>query len=106
LIENLEFTEGAIELDLKGSSERRHSFLGIAFNVADGKTFEAVYFRPFNFKIDDKEARGHAVQYVSWPDQTWEKLRTGHPGVYESTVNPVPDPDGWFHARIQVTTRR
>jgi hypothetical protein len=28
------------------------------------------------------------------------------PGVYKSSVNPVPDPAGWFHARIEVTKKK
>ena len=72
----------------------------------DGKTFEAVYFRPFNFMRDDKSYRVHAVQYVAWPDHTWEKLRSAKPGVYESSVKPIPDPSGWFHARVDVTKQK
>src|SRR5581483_7687111 len=101
LVEGLEFAEGTIDIDLKGKGKMRASFLGIAFNVADEKTFEAVYFRPFNFLRDDKALRAHAVQYVAWPDHTWENLRKAQPGVYESAINPIPDPAGWFHARIE-----
>jgi hypothetical protein len=110
LVEGLEFTEGSLEIDLKGKGPHEASFLGLAFNVADGKTFEAVYFRPFNFMregaSEGQTYRSHAVQYVAWPDHTWEKLRKGSQGVYESTVNPVPDPSGWFHVRIEVTKRK
>ena len=49
LVEGVEFSEGTLELDLKGRGKIERCFLGVAFNVADGKTFEAVYFRPFNF---------------------------------------------------------
>jgi hypothetical protein len=107
LVEGVKFTEGTLEIDLKGKGPYEASFLGLAFNVVDGKTFEAVYFRPFNFVRDGASEgqtfRSHAIQYVAWPDHTWEKLRKGNPGVYESTVNPVPDPSGWFHVRIEVT---
>jgi hypothetical protein len=103
LVEGLEFTEGSLELDLKGKGKREASFLGVCFNVVDGKTFEAIYFRPFNFMRDDKSFRIHAVQYVAWPEHTWEKLRKGKPGTYESAVKPIPDPSGWFHARIELT---
>ena len=106
LVEGVEFAEGTLEIDLKGKGEREASFLGVAFGVVDEKTFEAVYFRPFNFKRDDKSFRVHAVQYVAWPDHTWEKLRKGKPGMYESAVNPIPDPSGWFHARIEVTNQK
>ena len=98
----LDLATGIIEIDLKGKNVRQRSFLGVAFNVADEKTFEAVYFRPFNFKAAEP-MRNRAVQYVAWPVNTWEQLRKSAPGQFEKPVNPVPDPDGWFHARIEVT---
>jgi hypothetical protein len=106
LFEGLEFGEGTFEIDLKGKGKQLASFLGIAWNVVDGNHFEAVYFRPFNFLRDDAVSRTHAVQYVSWPEYTWEKLRKSKPGVYESAVKPVPNPQGWFHARIEVTKEK
>lgn len=92
LVEGVEFAEGTLEIDLKCKGKLQRTFLGVAFSVVDGKTFEAVYFRPFNFMTDDKSYRLRAVQYVAWPDHTWEKLRAGKPGMYESAVKPVPDP--------------
>jgi hypothetical protein len=106
LVEGVEFGEGTLEIDLKGKGKVERTFLGVGFNVVDGKTFEAVYFRPFNFMRDDQTYRTRAVQYVAWPEHTWEKLREGKPGVYESAVKPVPDPSGWFHARIEVTKQK
>jgi hypothetical protein len=96
------FTTGTIEVDLKGRNLRQRSFLGVAFNVIDKKTFEAIYFRPFNFKAEEP-FRKRSVQYIAWPGNTWERLRKDTPGKFENSVNPVPDPDGWFHARIEVT---
>jgi hypothetical protein len=98
----LTFSTGTIEIDLKGKNVRQRSFLGVAFNVIDEKTFEAVYFRPFNFKAEDP-MRSRSVQYIAWPTNTWEHLRKSAPGQFEKPVNPVPDPDGWFHAQIEVT---
>ena len=92
---------GTIEVELKGRNVKQESFLGIVFNVVDEKTFEAVYFRPFNFKADD-EFKRRAVQYIAWPVHTWQKLRESQPGKFEAAVNPVPDPNGWFRARIEV----
>lgn len=106
LVQGLEFGEGTLEVDLKGKGKYQGSFVGLAFSVVDGKTFEAVYFRPFNFMRDPESFRSRAVQYVAWPDNPWEKLRTGQPGKFEATVKPVPDPDGWFHARIEVTKKK
>jgi hypothetical protein len=103
LVQNVKFSEGTLEIDLRGAGKQHASFLGLVFGVADAKTFEAVYFRPFRFVDEDPEARGHAVQYVAWPEYTWEKLRKGKPGVYEAAIQPVPDPAEWFHVRVEVT---
>jgi hypothetical protein len=97
----VDFTTGTIEVELKGKNVRQESFVGVSFNVVDDKTFEAVYFRPFNFKAQG-EFKGRAVQYISWPAHTWEKLRESQPGKFEAPINPVPEPDGWFRARIEV----
>jgi len=101
----LTFSTGTIEIDLKGKDVRQRSFLGVAFNVVDEKTFEAVYFRPFNFKAEDP-VRNRSVQYIAWPASTWEHLRKTASGQFEKPVNPVPDPDGWFHAQIEVTASK
>ena len=98
----LTFSTGTIDIDLKGQSLRGRSFLGVAFNVVDEKTFEAIYFRPFNFKADEPFS-SRSVQYIAWPQNTWEHLRKNSPGQFERSVVPVPDPDGWFHAQIEVT---
>ncbi len=44
---------------------------------------------PFNFRAEDPVRRGHAVQYISSPIYTWQKLRTDHSAKYENAVNPV-----------------
>lgn len=100
------FDEGTIELDLRGRDIQQQSFVGIAFRGVDDTTYDSVYFRPFNFKAAEPMRRARAVQYISCPDFDWPKLRADHPGKYEATVNPVPDPNGWFHARIVVADRK
>ena len=102
LVDGRRFGEGTIDVDLRGNGEQQASFVGVAFAVADGKTFEAVYFRPFRFRAADPAQRAHGVQYVAWPEHTWESLRARAPGVYERAIEPAPDPAGWFHARIDV----
>jgi hypothetical protein len=76
--------------------------VGVAFHGLDDTTYDAVYFRPFNFRTADSARHAHAVQYVSHPTYPWQKLREEHPGQYERGVTPAPDPNGWFHARIVV----
>src|SRR5262252_6914229 len=86
LVQHVKFSEGTLEIDLRGGGKQEASFLGLAFGVANAKTFEAVYFRPFRFVDDDPDARSHAVQYVSWPEYTWEKLRKDKYGLYETAI--------------------
>ena len=100
----IEFANGTIEFDVKGKDVQQQSFVGVAFHGVDGVTYDAIYFRPFNFKTDDAARRIRAVQYVSHPVNTWQKLRTEQPGKYEKPVNPVPDPNAWFHARVVVAS--
>jgi len=97
------FATGTIDVDLRGRGPIDRSFVGVAFAVADDTHFEAVYFRPFNFRAADAEHRARALQYVAWPLHPWEDLRARSPGVYEAAVAPVPDPAQWFHARIEVS---
>ncbi len=54
IIEDLNFDNGVIELELKGENKPGKSFVGIAFNIQNDSTYEAVYFRPFNLKSDQK----------------------------------------------------
>ena len=96
------FTNGIIELDIKGKDIVQRSFVGIAFHGKDEKTLDAIYFRPFNFKSSDSVRRIHAVQYVSHPDFPWDKLRETQNGKYEKAISSAPDADEWFHVKIIV----
>ncbi len=100
LLEGVQLGDGVIEVDLRGKDVAQQSFLGIAFHVVDWTTYDAVYFRPFNFRAAGQEQRSHSVQYISQPVNTWQKLRAERPGQFEKAVDPPPDPGSWFHARI------
>ena len=51
ILKDVQFSNGTIEFDVKGKNILQQSFVGIAFHGQDLKTYDAVYFRPFNFKI-------------------------------------------------------
>jgi hypothetical protein len=104
--DGFELADGVIELDVRGQNVPQKSFLGVAFHGVDDQTYDAVYFRPFNFRSDDPQRRAHAVQYVSHPDHTWRRLRDEHPGQYENQIASPPDPDGWFHVRVVISGPR
>jgi len=61
LIKGLEFSEGTIEVDIKGKDVQGKNFVGVAFHAVpeDGKETAAdiVYFRPFNFKSGEQIRR-------------------------------------------------
>jgi hypothetical protein len=96
--------DGVIEVDMRGKDVEQQSLIGVVFHGVDGKTYDAIYFRPFNFKTEDAARRMRAVQYVAHPTYTSQKLRAEHPGKYELAVDPAPNPDDWFHARVVVAS--
>src|SRR5687768_473125 len=106
VLKGIEFSNATIEFDVKGKNILQQSFVGIAFHGQNLTTYDAVYFRPFNFKSPDSIRRVHSVQYISMPDNDWEKLRNVFPGKYENTVTPVPEPDEWFHVKIVVDGKK
>jgi hypothetical protein len=99
-LNDFNFANGRIELDIKGKNEIGKSFVGFAFHGLNDSIYDAIYFRPFNFK--NSERSNHSVQYISHPKFTWYKLRDENPGKYENSVKPVPNPDEWFHATIVI----
>jgi hypothetical protein len=106
-LEGMNFTEGTIECDILGKSMPRGSnFPGIAFHGADEATYDCVYFRPFNFRAPNPENASHAVQYISAPQWTWQKLRAEKTGQYEKPISPPLGGDAWFHARIVVAGKK
>jgi hypothetical protein len=106
LVDDVEFTDGTIEIDLAGrpaagSSDTARGFVGIAFrSTPDGRAFECFYLRPTNGRAEDQLRRNHATQYASEPDYPWQRLRSESPGVYESYVDL--EPGAWTHVRLDV----
>jgi len=101
-IKDIQFTKGRIDVDLKGRDVLQRSFIGIAFHGVNDSTYDAVYFRPFNFKAKDSVRHIHAVQYISEPQYTWSRLREERNAQFEKAIADPPDPDTWFHATIVV----
>ena len=101
-IKDVNFSEGTIEIDLRGRDVLQKSFIGIVFHAIDTSAYDIVYFRPFNFLSNDPVRRIHAVQYATHPEFPWYRLREEKNGMYEKAVTPAPSPKDWFHARIVV----
>lgn len=101
-IEDVAFKSGIIELEIKGENTPGRSFVGIAFNVQNDSTYEAVYFRPFNFQSEEKIRREHSVQYISTPKNDWRYLRTNFEGVYEAEYPGNPPAEDWLSVKVKV----
>jgi hypothetical protein len=104
-IDGVDFGEGTIELDVRGRDVPNQSFVGVAFHGKDDNTYEAVYLRPFNFRIADPGRRQHAVQYVSVPEYDWSRLRQEFPEEFENPVDSSIVPTDWVPLRVVVKDR-
>ena len=112
MLDNPEFTNGTIQVDVAGSPRPgapadSRGFIGLSFRTGKkGEWTEVFYLRPTNGRADDQLRRNHAVQYDSHPDYPWYRLRSESPGVYESYADLVPDE--WTTMKIVVngTTAR
>ena len=105
-IDNTSFKNGTIEINLAGStmasaSETARGFVGIAFRINDDNSkYECIYLRPTNGRANDQVRRNHSVQYISYPDFPWERLRKEFPEKYESYVDL--EPGVWTKVKIVV----
>jgi len=106
IINNLEFETGIIEFDILGENNPGKSFVGIAFNIQNDSTYEAIYFRPFNFLSPEKIRREHCVQYIFHPEFPWYRLRKEKEGQFEAEYFNPPSPDDWFSVRIIIKPER
>lgn len=104
------FDNGVIEVELaaqingKGQPDVR-GFVGLAFHIGDDlQTFEAIYLRMTNgsknLQLPPAPRNQFAVQYISYPDRYWRKLRQEHPNRYEKPA-PVAI-DSWHTLRLEV----
>ena len=102
VLKNINFEVGTIEIELKGENNPGKSFVGIAFNIQNDSTYEAIYFRPFNFQSDKQISREHSIQYISQPKNTWHFLRANHEGKYEAEYPRKPSPKDWFKIKVKI----
>ena len=106
VIEGVNFDVGTIEVEIKGEDIAQKSFVGIAFNIQNDSTYEAVYFRPFNFRAEEKTRRQHSMQYIFHPKHSWRFLRTNFEGKYEAEFPRKPDPNDWFKVYIKIDDKK
>ncbi|ETZ22700.1 hypothetical protein [Pedobacter sp. V48] len=105
VIKHRNFKNGEITFEVKGEDIFQKSFVGFAFHIQNDSTYEAIYFRPFNFRSDNELRKKHAVQYISLPGNDWPKLREASPLKYEQPIGEDVNPADWFKVRIKVEAK-
>jgi len=87
---NIDFTNGVIEVKvlsklLPNAPDFARGFIGVAFRInEDNSRFESIYIRPTNGRASQQLRRNRSIQYFSYPDYRFERLRKEAPGEYES----------------------
>jgi hypothetical protein len=89
-IKNIDFKDGVIEVMvlsrlLPTASPSDRGFIGLAFRINENNSkFECFYLRPTNGRANDQLRRNHSIQYFSFPNYKFSRLRKETPEVYES----------------------
>lgn len=84
------FKDGTIEVKvlsklLPNAPELARGFIGVAFRINESNSkFECIYIRPTNGRAEDQVRRNHSIQYFSFPDYKFPRLRKESPEKYES----------------------
>ncbi len=85
-----EFSDGTIEVEVSSTIVASvlgmaRGFAGIAFRTSDElETYEVVYVRPANGRVDSELRRSRALQYAAHPGFHFDVSRKEAPGVYEA----------------------
>lgn len=105
-INGVDFRNGTIEVKvlsrlLKNAPEFARGFIGVAFRVNDSNTkYESIYIRPTNARANDQVRRNHSIQYYSYPDYKFDRLRKEAPEKYESYADM--EMNKWITMKIEV----
>lgn len=89
-LKGFQFKDGSIEVKVLSklrpdAPAHARGFIGLAFRINDSNSkFECIYIRPTNGRADDQIRRNHSIQYFSYPDFKFNRLRTEFPEKYES----------------------
>lgn len=89
-IKNIDFKDGIIEASvlsrlLPNAAPSDRGFIGVTFRVNDSNSrFECIYLRPTNGRAKEQVRRNHSIQYFSFPDYKFQRLRKETPEMYES----------------------
>ncbi len=88
---NFEMENGIIEVKMlsqimaNSPFPAARGFIGVAFRIDSlNNRFEGLYLRPSNGRADDQLRRNHTIQYFSYPEYNFGRLRREANGLYET----------------------
>lgn len=105
-IKNLDFQDGIIEVKvlsklLKTARPSDRGFIGLAFRIDEKNSkYESIYIRPTNGRAEDQIRRNHSIQYYSYPNFKFDRLRKESPEKYETYADMGLNE--WITLRIEV----
>lgn len=105
-IKGLDFQDGIIEVKvlsrlLKTARPSDRGFIGIAFRIDEQNSkFEGIYIRPTNGRAEDQVRRNHSIQYFSYPNFKFDRLRKEAPETFESYADMGLNE--WITLRVEV----
>ncbi|MFH5883966.1 hypothetical protein ACG2F4_06610 [Halalkalibaculum sp. DA3122] len=105
-VNDVDFQDGTIQVKVLSrltddAPDFARGFIGIAFRInQDNSEFESIYLRPTNARSDDQLRRNHSIQYFSYPDYKFDRLRDEDPGKYESYADM--ELNKWIQMKVVV----
>lgn len=101
-----DFKNGIIEVKVLSklfadAPDIARGFIGVAFRIDESNSrFEGIYIRPTNGRADDQLRRNRSMQYFSYPDFKFDRLRNESAGMYESYADMGLNE--WIKLKIEV----
>lgn len=109
-LSDVNFENGIIEVKLLSrllttAPDFARGFIGIAFMINDDNTgFQSIYLRPTNGRSENQFRRNHTVQYFSYPNFKFDRLRKEFPETYETYADVGLNE--WISLRIEIKNRK
>lgn len=109
-LKGVSFENGIIEVKvlsrlLKKSPDFARGFIGVAYAIDESNTeFQSIYIRPSNGRAENQFRRNHSVQYFSYPDYKFDRLRKEFPEIYETYADIGLDE--WIKLRLEINNRK
>lgn len=105
-LKGVNFENGRIEVKvlsrlLESAPDFARGFIGVAFGIDESNSkFQAIYIRPTNGRAENQFRRNHSVQYFSYPEYKFDRLRKEFPETYETYADI--DLDEWITLRLEI----